>query len=366
MTAVFRNAAPASAGAGLAAYGLAHAVVDGICAAIAASAVREKAGTALALWCWVVTYDTIAFSLQVVFGHFVDRWRGPRAIAIAGSVLTGLGALASIVSTPVALCIAGLGNALFHAGGGAVSLNATPQRATGPGLFVAPGWLGLTLGTVAASRGYFHPWLFAALPFAAGALIFLIGHPSMRYERRSVRASTGRFGFILVLVLFAIAVRSLLGLAAYYPWKSDVSLLLMLAGAVVAGKAVGGILADRFGWTRVAVAALLLSAPLISLGADFPLLVIPGVFLFQMVMPITLAAVAALFPGRAGFSFGLASLALIVGAWPTFTPLKPSLGTPVSIFVFSLLSAVAVLAGLRQLRRLLSDAGGCEPVVGRL
>ena len=356
----------ASAGTSLAVYGLTHAIVDGVCAALAAHAVAGKVGTPYALWLWVVAYDTLAFGLQVPFGHLVDSLRALRAFAAAGCLLVGLASLTCGLSMPVSLCVAGLGNALFHAGGGAVSINATPHRATGPGLFVAPGWVGLTLGGLSASHGGFSPYLFAMLPLLACLALFVVGAPSTGDGRPPVRARDGRFVLALVLLLSAIAARSLLGLAENFPWKSDTALLLALACAVAGGKAAGGILADRFGWTRVSVAALLAAAPLVSFGAMRPAWAITGMFLFQMAMPVTLASVAALFPGRAGFAFGLASFALIAGAWPTFTALTSPLGDHIFLFVLALLSASAVFGGLLALRRLLSLRDANEPVLTRL
>jgi len=319
-----------------------------MCAALAA----QRGGTPSALWLRIVAYDSIAFGLQLPFGYVVDRLKNARGVAAAGCVLVSLASMGSVFSLPVSLCVAGLGNALFHAGGGAVSIHATPQRAAGPGLFVGPGWFGLTAGGLLASHGMFSPVLFASLPLLACLGLYAAGIPPMGQEEcPSVPARDARFFLVLGLMLFAVAARSLIGLAENFPWKSDVFLLLALACAVAGGKAAGGILADRFGWTRVSVVALGVAAPLVSFGASWPVSAIVGMFLFQMVMPVTLAAVAALFPGRAGFAFGLASFGLLVGAWPTFTVFKPLLGGHAFLFLLALLSAAAVCAGLGMLRR---------------
>ena len=56
----------------------------------------------------------------------------------------------------VPVVLAGLGNALFHVGGGVVSLNLTPKRATAPGIFVAPGGLGTCGGNRRGQDGPLH------------------------------------------------------------------------------------------------------------------------------------------------------------------------------------------------------------------
>ena len=95
--------------------------------------------------------------------------------------------------------------------------------------------------------------------------------------------------------------------------------------ATACGKALGGILADRFGWVRVAISALIISAPLLSFFPGIPLLAISGIFLLQMTMPITLTALSNMLPGRSATAFGLSVLALIIGVIPSYSGAKPIL-----------------------------------------
>jgi FSR family fosmidomycin resistance protein-like MFS transporter len=117
--------------------------------------------------------------------------------------------------------------------------------------------------------------------------------------------------------------------------------------AVVLGKVLGGILADRFGWSVVALSGLALSAFLLTFFAPDPALAIAGTFLFNLSMPVTLACLADMLPGRAGFAFGLTALALIVGALPAFTPFHTLTGGAGFIFAAILVSIAALYGGLR-------------------
>ena len=54
-------------------------------------------------------------------------------------------------------------------------------------------------------------------------------------------------GFVLLLLLGCIGVRSLIGFSLVMPWKSVLALALTLTLAVTLGKALGGVLADRWG-----------------------------------------------------------------------------------------------------------------------
>ena len=94
-------------------------------------------------------------------------------------------------------------------------------------------------------------------------------------------------------------------------WETQPVALLSLTAATVLGKALGGILADRWGWMRTAVGSLLAALPFLVYGHIVPIAAIPGVFFLNMTMPITLAAVAETLPARPGFAFGLTTLACL-------------------------------------------------------
>jgi hypothetical protein len=57
-----------------------------------------------------------------------------------------------------AVIFAGIGNALFYIGGGTISLSLIPRKATAPGIFVAPGALGVLVGTLLGKSGNFSAW----------------------------------------------------------------------------------------------------------------------------------------------------------------------------------------------------------------
>jgi FSR family fosmidomycin resistance protein-like MFS transporter len=152
-----------------------------------------------------------------------------------------------------------------------------------------------------------------------------------------VKSNIKIFEIVLILLLFSVSIRSLYGLTA--EWKSDITLLLILTLATACGKAFGGFLADRFGWARVAISALILSAPLLAFFPDIPLLAISGIFLLQMTMPITLTALSNMLPGRSASAFGLSVFALIVGVIPTYLGAKPFLDNKWIILTIIFLSA---------------------------
>jgi len=228
-------------------------------------------------------------------------------------------------------------------------LNLTPKKATAPGIYVAPGALGLLVGTLLGKGGQFVAWPFILILAILCLLMFIIKKPEMNYEREEIKENKfNYFEFILLLVFLSVAIRSLVGMVLVFPWKTNIDLLIILTSAIVLGKGLGGILADKFGWIRIAVGALVLSIPFLVFGANIPYLAIIGMFLFNITMPITLVAISNILPGRPGFAFGLTCLALILGALPAFSGLKQFLGGQLSVFIIIVISSLALYYGLRK------------------
>lgn len=333
--------------ASLVVYGLAHAVIDAI-----------SAGILLTLWHgagltdaggFFVLYNLLAFGAQPLLGLAVDGSRQPRTAALVG---VGLVAGSTVVFARwplLGVILVGSGNALFHLGAGSIALRLTPGRATAPGIFVAPGALGLFLGTYLGQTGTFVAWPFVLALACLAVGMVKLAMPAMAYEQRRMPVKWNWAVMMLALLLSCIAVRALVGFAVVLPWKSVMALAVTLTVAVVLGKAVGGVLADRWGWGRIAVGALAVSTPLLAFGANVPAVAIIGLFLFNFAMPVTLAATANVLPGRPAFAFGLTCLALELGGWlVTQSGCDASrFGHPWIIFGMTLGAVIALYLALR-------------------
>ena len=88
--------------------------------------------------------------------------------------------------------------------------------------------------------------------------LVIVGHSAPETDRRE----TGTLliptipGLILVLLLFSTAVRALIGLTVAFAATASLTWVMGMALAAALGKAAGGVIADRFGWGRVAVGAM--------------------------------------------------------------------------------------------------------------
>lgn len=332
----------------LAVYGITHFVVDAVCAGVVFSIFKNQIVDVKQFFILVVLYNVLAFGLQFIFGFISDYFKSPRTIALLGCILTGLSALTFMYYPIITILLVGFGNAMFHVGGGSISLNLTPKKAFAPGIYVAPGAFGILLGTLLGKGGQFIAWPFILGLIALSILMFIIKKPEMNYEKEKNKIHKyNYFEIILFFVFLSITIRSLVGMVLVFPWKSDVNLLIILTTAVVLGKGLGGILADKFGWIRIAVGALILSIPFLIFGANIPALAIIGMFLFNITMPITLVAISNIMPSRPGFAFGITCLALILGALPSFFPIKQVLSDNWFILGIIIISVISLYFGLR-------------------
>lgn len=326
-------------------YSVSHALVDATCAAILLAIVARAQAAPQDLFQMVVLYNVLAFATQPVFGLLVDTFKIPVGSAVLGILLVAAATLCLPFPFLAAL-VAGIGNALFHVGGSVVSLNLAPGKAALPGIYVAPGALGLMIGTLIGRGGHLVAWPLVLLLLGSALLILTVPRPEAAAPRE-LSGNLRWFETVILLLLVSVTIRGMVGLSLVLPWKSDPILLVALTGAVVLGKALGGVLGDRFGWGAVALSGLAVSAPLLTFFAQIPAIAIIGAFLFNLSMPITLTCLAQMLPGKSGFAFGLTALALIVGAWPTFTQLRILTGHQMVILSTILVSIAALYGGLR-------------------
>ena len=287
--------------------------------------------------------------MQPLLALAVDSRQWYRQAAASGCALT---AAAMLVpgSLPIpAVCVAGAGNALFHLGGGSVGLRLKPGFAAPAGIFVAPGAVGLFLGTLLGESGFSALWAGALLLGMFSVLLLAHEAPVLQPRDRPERP-LGRGKLIVLLLLTSVAMRSLLGLALSFPWTSAPALAPLLVLSAALGKGWGGVMADRFGWMRTALCALLISIPLLMLGTASHVEKILAMFLVAATMPVALAAVSESLPGEPAFAFGLTSFALLVGALPAFSHARPLVSIREPMVAAALVCALALGFGLRLAR----------------
>lgn len=339
-----------------AAYAVAHFVVDLACVATMMGSVapffarfgaQERALAILA-------YDLVAFCLQLPLGALMDvlgRRRMPSMAALSFA-LVAVGVLAGMVAgmpaAVTAVLMVAMGNALFHCVGGVEVLGESAGRAAPAGEFISTGALGVFLGSLPAASGWTGmPVLLLVL--LAGCTALALATPSST-DRGSLAFTFTRSGVVAVALLAAtVALRSYTGMVMAFPWKAQPALAACAICAVVAGKALGGRVADRIGLPLASLISLGGAVPLFLLAAENPVAGIAAITLFNFTMAITLSALVNLLPQAKGMAFGIASFALAIGALPALLGLRAS--SAMTLCALSLVSLVLLELGLACARR---------------
>jgi FSR family fosmidomycin resistance protein-like MFS transporter len=261
----------------------------------------------------VLLYNFCAFAVQMPLGILADRVSKNYIFAAAGCILVG-SAYGFFPVPVIAAVTAGLGNALFHLGGGIDVLNAAKGKAGILGVFVAPGGLGLFWGTMLGKGdGELTVFMLLMLLAAAGSILILCKDApgNAPFSLSGAGISRGIIPAVAAGLFLVVCIRSYVGLSLNLPWK--IALLI----AAFTGKFAGGFIADWLGKIKVGFIALGLSAVLLL----FPSLPVAGVFavlLLNVTMPVTLWGMARLFPNAKGFAFGLLTFALFLGFLPVY------------------------------------------------
>ena len=326
-------------------YTVCHFLVDWACIFLLTGSLRQAVPTR-EWWLWLIlTYNSCAFALQLPLGVVADRiGRGWRTAAL-GAALVAAGSLCAPI--PLLACVvAGVGNALFHLGGGQEVLLLSGAQAGPSGVFVASGAVGVWLGVFCARIGAISPLIPVPVMLAAAFLLNRMG----RRETGESRTWNGDMAAVPLLgaglLTLTIVLRSWVGTQMAFPWKAGLWGLAVVL-AVAAGKALGGLLGDRLGWGRTGLITLLLAAVCFLPSFRFAGAGLAASVLFNTTMAITLAALARTFGAEhCGAAFGLTTFALFLGLIPDLLRLPDWGASPLGLCLGCLASAVLLTAGL--------------------
>ena len=306
---------------------------------------------------YVVLYNFCAFALQLPLGVVCDRRSAPLFPAVCGCVLVAL-AYPLTAFLPIGGCLAaGLGNALFHIGGGVAVMRAFPKTASPLGIFVSPGALGVFFGVFCAREGLAVTYLFPLLLLVCAAVLAVVRKREgegafVPREDGGLSLSPGGFAAAgAALLFFAVVLRSWFGLIVTLPWKTGFLLPFLFVVGVAAGKVLGGLVGDRLGLRGGAVTTLALSALLFLFAEGSPAAGIAAICCYNMTMPLTLFALGEICGEAKGFAFGLTTFALFLGTLPTLLPLSPKTADPALLVPLVVLAAVLICGGVALARK---------------
>ncbi len=330
--------------------GLAHGVSD--CSAGMLLGSLTHSMSIYGIGTLVLIYNLIAFGGQPLAGVLTDKLKSPRFTAITGIILMCSALGMFYVNPVIAVILAGIASALFHVGGGALALCSTPDKASGPGLFSAPGVAGLAIGGFLAVNGIVVILPLIILLVAIGVIVLLIKLPLLPYHNTETESDFDKHDLIMFVLLLAIALRSAVWNIFQYIEQGDITNIILISSFAAGGKIFGGFLADKIGWRRYSFTALLLSIPLVIMGEKSIYFLLPGVALLQSITPVLVASVAKSIPKMPATASGLTfGLAIAAGGLPFITGFDLNImNTPYFITGVILLTALIIWYGLKNKR----------------
>lgn len=336
-------------------FSLLHMLVDGLCAyAMYARYLKMEQGML-----YILIYNFCAFALQMPIGAWLDgsvnadsKKKISEGAAYVGVLFTVLG----MFTHPVIL---GLGNALFHVGGGMAVIDRDRKEGwmgRGLGIFVAPGAWGLFLGGQMARAGFGSDvWTWSAALLVVGAAVLVLFLKwFVLHEKKTVSnepALSGNAAILILSVFLVVVLRSWMGFAVTFSWKNSFERSALCVLMVVLGKMQGGFLRARIG-TRKAVIWSLLAAGICYLFSEIPIFGILALLFFNMTMPVTLYLLTETWKTMTGFYFGVLTFALFLGFLPYYLNLpigriSGSFAAPMAA-VLCMFSMLLLLAADRQ------------------
>lgn len=320
---------------------LSHLFVDFLCTALLAARLDTPDG--ISIFTLAILYNALAFAFQLPLGALGDLLDGRRIFAAAGCLLVAVG---SFLSSAIFMCLfIGLGNALFHVGGGREALQKGEGTAAAVGYFVAPGAVGIFLGPRLAHllwlRRYWLPGILLVL-----AVLLLLQSPQFHRSIPTHPFSRLRLAGVLGCMFFTVFLRSYMGTVLQYSFLTHAFSACCFTLCVFLGKFLGGSLADRFGVLPFSAAAQVACVICFTLSLKFSWLAFPGIFLFNTTMAITATELYRNLPQLPGTMFGLTTLALFLGVLPRLLGMKNIFFSWWGLGLLSLVSAVSLLGGL--------------------
>ncbi|MBQ9030532.1 MAG: hypothetical protein IJ106_03650 [Parasporobacterium sp.] len=321
-----------------------------------------------------VLYNLFAFALPAVLGLIAD-------IAGKNALVSSLGCLLILISylfipAPwTAVVLIGVGNGLFHIGGGRQILmdSVRPEGAAAEpgsrlriktksgfqyapsGIFISSGAFGVYLGRTLS--GMFKQVFYVSLWILLAVCVVLLAWLGVLQWKDSIRSRLSRQklsrGMLAgsLLIFLVVILRSYYGFVAVYSWNRTFLTGLLFTFCIVAGKFIGGIAADWIGVTAASLISLMGAGILALFAGGSPAAGCISILLFNMTMPITLTLLTDLWKELPGFAFGVLMLALFLGTLPSMVWKVRWMSSAAGQLGLCILSLVLLLAAIYMKER---------------
>ena len=273
------------------------------------------------VWLIPFIYDGLAFVPQSVIGYFADKYPKIEVgyIGVGLLLLTYLiySLFGMIYLSLIILCF---GNAFLHISGAEATLKNSNGKLSPAAIFVSGGSFGVVTGRLLA-RLKISPLVM--LPIIISIIPFIM----LAKTYRGKRENSTKFDYvkdninpalIVLIAVFVVIIRGYMGYGIPTTWNKTTLQTILFFCTMGLGKALGGILSDRFGIRKVAILSTLVAIPFLCFGDNIMFISLIGIMFFSMTMAITLGILVSVLKKTPGLAFGLTTIGLFLGTAPIF------------------------------------------------
>lgn len=303
---------------------------------------------------FVILYDFFAFCPQLLVGDFYNRNKKTNIGLIGAAFFVAAILLAKFDNFNIYLLsvlLLAIGNAFLHVCGAVATASVSQNKIFPSSLFVAGGTFGIIIGKYLANIKINTYYLFIPILIIVFISIFTAKRwckSKVEYINVDIINKKYSFAVILLIAIIVVMVRSYMGFVIPINWKSEFYHSILLFTFLGIGKAIGGLLCDKFGYKFVATISTLLCVPFIIIGKDFMFASLFGMLLFSMTMSITYAMALSIIKNNPGVAFGVTTIGLFLGAVPVFFIKFDALTSMVLVVLLSLVSYILLNISLKN------------------
>ena len=331
-------------------YSLIHFIVDLSCAILVTNLVKEQINNTLTLFIAVFLYNFFAFAVQFPIGIIADKVNKNALFSAIGCILVAIGYGLSSFGV-IACIVAGIGNAMFHVGGGIDVLNISEKKASLSGVFVSTGAMGIFLGSKSLEWNFNKFYIIVLILIFSAILLFWLYNQikdKVKNEEIIIPNLNKNEHIAILCFIVTVCIRGYVGLILSFDWKSNFILAFVAILAVVFGKMLGGVIGDKIGFKKISVISLAIASIGFIFAFNNSIIGIIAILCFNMTMPITLTALSNILNKNKGLAFGLLTFALFIGYVPVAFGYTTEIFTPVGLFVITIVSLIILFIGIKK------------------
>lgn len=336
-------------------YSIIHFIVDLACAVLVSNLITTKMGVGINLFIAILLYNFFAFAMQLPIGIIADKINKNAICSEIGCLLVAMAFGFSDFGI-ISCVIAGIGNAMFHIGGGIDVLNISDKKATLSGIFVSTGAMGIFLGGKSSLISFNKYYILVIILLLSAIWLFYLYNQikdKVQNETVIIPKINKSEMIIIICLIITVIIRGYIGLILAFEWKSKFILAFISILAVVLGKMIGGIIGDKIGFVNISLISLMVSALLFLFAFNNSLFGILAILFFNMTMPITLTALSNILFNNKGMTFGILTFALFIGAIPVFFGYVNTIFSPLGLFSATIISAIILYIGMKKYTKIL-------------